>query len=380
MKRLLARVVPLCFIAASHVTPSSAFARESVSSSTLASESAQRLNVDVMLVARASSEGSLAERIRSWFGAEAELSIAAEPLLSAERVLATPRAGHVGVWVTLRSITEARLYFAAPGEGHAKPRYLVRDVPVEHGLDEVGSERIAQVVHSSVSALIEGAVEGTERPVLERALEVAPPRASAPARTTPEPVEPVPSTLLPARSEPMQPAFLLGGFYRAALAGDEGVAHGPGVALGFGVESETYALALVGRGSYVLPRSRSFKGLALRLAGPWARAGLRLGRALAGLRCELELGAGFDWVRREATAPRESELIERAAATDRRSFFFASLGASYAFGSIRFAPRLELSGYANRTRYLVADGGRSHQELAASSRLQPALLVEALYD
>jgi len=371
MAAVCSTVVPL-------LAPSKARAADVESPAATATiESAERLSVGVTLVARASSEGSLAERIRGWFGSDAQLSLGTEPSLSAERVLAPLRAGHVAVWVTLRSATQARLYFAAPGEGATTPRYLVRDVPLDHGLDEVGSERVAQVVHSSVCALIEGVVEGTDRPELERALEAPPRKAAEPSEAAldsraHEPASP--------RGVTPKPTFLFGGFYRVALGGDEGVAQGPGVALGLGVVSGTYGLTLVGRGAYVLPRSISLPGLTLTLAGPWARAGLRLGRTFRGFRGELELGAGLDWVHREATAPRGSDLVARGAATERRVFAFASLGASVALGRFRFAPRLELASYATRTRHSVAEGGLSTREIAVSSRLQPALLLDALYD
>jgi hypothetical protein len=341
---------------------------------------AEPLAVDVALVGSASSEGSLAVRIQSWFGAEAQIAIETASSLSAERVLAPPRAGHVAVWVTLRSTREARLYFAAPSERGPTPLYLVRDVPLDGGLDEIGSERVAQVVHSSVSALIEGAIEATTRPELERALEqkeggasTAVPNAPiAPQRREREPKLPP--------GEGLKPTALAGAFYRAALTGEEGLAHGPGATLGMGLTSGAYGLTLLGRGAYVLPRSVSLPGLTLTLSGPWARAGLRLTRELGVWRGELELGAGLDWARWDAATPSGSDLVGRASSTDRRSFVFASLGGSFAFGDFRLGTRVELSNYTTLTRYAVADDALLLREVGQSSRFQPALMLEAHHE
>ena len=177
-RRAITWVMALCSTVAPMLGTKTTSASEApVASSSGPTAPARPLAVDVALVGGASSQGSLAVRIRSWFGTETRLSIETERTLSAERVLAPLAAGHVAVWVTLRSPNEARLYFAAPSERGSVPRYLVRDVPLEWGLDEVGSERVAQVVHSSVSALFEGAIEGTARPALERTLGGATPRS-----------------------------------------------------------------------------------------------------------------------------------------------------------------------------------------------------------
>lgn len=65
---------------------------------------------------------------------------------------ATPSSGQARVWVTLSGPNLALLLFAGPsGE-----RYLVRQVPLRSGLDELGRERIAQVLQSSLPTLLRG--------------------------------------------------------------------------------------------------------------------------------------------------------------------------------------------------------------------------------
>jgi hypothetical protein len=332
--------------------------------------------VDVVLVGRSGTEGSLAERIKSWFGAGATLSITSEEKLVAERVLGPLPKRRVAVWVTERTPGEARLYFAVTGETEGATRYLIRDVPLNQGFDEIGSERVAQVVHSSVTALIEGSVEVAERPEIER--ELAPLEPEKPSLARPHPPVFVAPPPAPKKTPPPSPgpsfSPLAGAFYRGAFSGDEGFAHGPGLALGATLGFGQFGVGAVTRGEYVFPHSERFDDLDITLSGFAARLGARGVWILGVVHLDLELGAGLTWVEYD---PEETPLgpIPAPSGVDQRTFWFASVGASHEVGPVRAGGRLELEAYPVRSHYDLDTG-----EIGSASRFQPALALEIVFD
>ena len=333
--------------------------------------------VDVVLVGRAGTEGALGERIRSWFGSGATLSITSEHELVAERVLGPLPARRIAVWVTERTPGEARLYFAVTGETQGATRYLVRDVPLTQGFDEVGSERVAQVVHSSVTALVEGSVEVAERPEIEREL-AAPLEPAKPSLARPH--EPVfvdaPPPKKP-KSSSLRPSFspLAGAFYRGAFSGDEGFAHGPGVALGATLGFGRFGAGAVARGQYVFPHSERFEDLDITLSGFAARLGARCAWIEGLVHFDLELGGGLSWVRYD---PEEtpSGPLPAARDVDERGFWFFGFGVSRRMGPVRAGARFELDIYPVRAHYDLGSG----EEIGSASRLQPALALEFVFE
>jgi hypothetical protein len=73
--------------------------------------------------------------------------------------------GHASVWILVPSATSARLVFA----DRANQRFLIRDIPLLQGLDDFGRESIAQVLESSLLALLGGA-KGNDRAQVRSAL------------------------------------------------------------------------------------------------------------------------------------------------------------------------------------------------------------------
>jgi hypothetical protein len=128
---------------------------DSVGSETARSPSAGR-SVQVVLAGPAGESAELVALIAELLGAEAVTpdfsrvgGVRRAQLLDQA---ARPSSGTARVWVTLSGPDLALLLFAGPsGE-----RYLVRQVPLRSGLDELGRERIAQVLQSSVLALLRG--------------------------------------------------------------------------------------------------------------------------------------------------------------------------------------------------------------------------------
>jgi hypothetical protein len=328
--------------------------------------------VEIVLVGRAGSDALLDERIQSWFGPETVLSITRERVLMVENVLEGRSSRGVTVWVTLRSRNEARLYFAAASEAEEPTRYLLRDVPLNDGLDEIGSERVAQVVHSSVTALIDDSADVVPRLEIER--ELAPPPPPPPPTTTgarvdappPEPRE---------RVQPLSFSALTGAFYRASFAGDEGFPHGPGLALGGALERGAFGAGAVARSQYVWPHLVRIDDVDVELTELSMRLGGRGGFRSRSLTLDLEVGGGVTWVRYDPEATGSGPL-PAPRDTDERFFWFASAGIRHALGLFQVGGRLELELYPALSHYEL-DSGR---ELAVSSRLRPALLFELVID
>jgi len=134
--------------------------------------------VDLILVGDGARSPVLGRKVASWFGAETAVSVSAKSTLEPNLVLAP--SDHVGVrvWLWVRSPSAVRLFFSVEPALHAPTRYLVTDVPLDRGLDELGAEQLAQVVHFSALGLWQGNVESTPSEVESRLQENA--RAAVP--------------------------------------------------------------------------------------------------------------------------------------------------------------------------------------------------------
>lgn len=126
-----------------------------------------------------------------------------------ERLLAEPDAdGRVYVFVTVPAPEQARLYLRGP-RGR---RFLLRELALRAGLDELGCESIAQVVASATQALLHSGA-GIEREELRASL--AREQPPAPPALPPAPVAPAP---LPA-AEKTALSFALSARASAAYSG-----------------------------------------------------------------------------------------------------------------------------------------------------------------
>jgi hypothetical protein len=169
---------------------------------------------------------------------------------------------------------------------------------------------------------------------------------------------------------------LAGAFYRGAYAGDEGFAHGPGLALGATLGFGGFGLGTVARGQYVVPRTERFEQeLDIRLSGFAARLGVRGAWFARPLVLDAELGGGFSWVRYD---PEQTAAgpVPAASDVDPRIFGLASIGMSGELGPVRLGGRLELEMYLVRSYYHL----ESDQEIGSAARFQPALVLEIVFD
>ncbi len=164
-------------------------------------------------------------------------------ILREDELVAQQQSGdssHGTVWILFPSPTAARLVFA----DHAHQRFLIRDIPLPEGLDDVARESIGQIVESSLLALLQGTT-ALGRTEVHKAMgqfvdatpvEPPPPVAAVAAPKALAPTQPDPSPL----AQPNPPAqtrrwltqrFGIG--YGANFTGSAfGLEHGPGPVAG----------------------------------------------------------------------------------------------------------------------------------------------------
>ena len=146
------------------------------------------------------------------------------------------------VWILVPYPDMVRLLFADP----AFQRFLVREIPLLRGLDELGRESVGQVIESSLLALLQGS------PGISRADFHATLGQYLAVQSTAAPVAPnvskrplVAPGMSPPRSPPTRFAtrHRFGASYAVAWSGgDLGVEHGPGIVAGLEFVGPRYSL------------------------------------------------------------------------------------------------------------------------------------------
>jgi hypothetical protein len=212
-----------------------------------------------------------------------------------------PRAGTAPaarVWVDGSRSDRLRLYFV----NGATDRFLAREVPLAEGLDEVALETVAQLIDSSVSALLTDAGMGMTRAEMTTALrtdlEAHPPPATAP---------PLAIGWRPSA----------GIFYAVqAFAWHPLVEHGPGLVGHIDRRDGPWSTGGWLSAQYQFPERIESPLAGARLDTVALRAGLAIGHA-TGRRTEIDLqiGAGADLVH---IAPRPGSAGRAASLTAER--------------------------------------------------------------
>ncbi len=331
--------------------------------------------VGITLVGPASAHG-IAELLEEWFRESGiDITMSTQSSVSLEQVTRAPPDGvRARLWLTLPTERLARVYMADTRE----QRFLVRDVELPTGLDELGREQLAQVVLASASAFIERRAESSLESV-QRTL--GPPRTLEPASTTPSngpdhPSPPSPPPTATARRRPTsalapepgpQPATLarpderdtrgvaLAASYAIRMRGDEGVGHGPGVfaqGLLFTASGWTLGAALAAR--YELPVTSQGEHLDLHLDTLGARVALAAQRRTGNERgVGLWFGGGVDWVRYDPRAGQDRTLALHAARVDARPLLTLAGQHYWLMGSLRAGAMLSLDLLLIRRHYSV---------------------------
>jgi hypothetical protein len=210
----------------------------------------------------------------------------------------------------------ARLYFRAP-DGQ---RFLVRDVALPSGFDAVGRELIAQIVESSIVALLHSEVgisraqvkaeveSSAEAPRTDSAAPKVEPRA--PPKKTPEPR----AAPTQARPRAEQTLYAVEGWLAAHYAADWsgsalGLRQGPGLELGVGFRRRTFVRArLVVEQDY--PNTLQAGPIDAKVTTARGRAVIDWGTPIGqGQALAFSAGAGEDRSRIEPTASRDALVV-----------------------------------------------------------------------
>ena len=288
------------------------------------------------------------------------------PQIDAGAILERPALADAGeparVWIDGSRSDRLRVTFV----NWTTERFLVRDIPLPDGLNEVALETVAQVIESSVAALLAGAPVGMTRE--EMATELRPP--------PPPPIAdlPPPAASLEARWEPR-----IGAFYAAqAFASEVPVEHGPGLLVHLDRAHERWIAGAWVSAQYQLPERVQSPLAGARLDTLALRGGAEVARSL-GERWAVgaRIGGGVDAVH---IAPRSGSSATSATLTaDRFSWTYALHLALVA--TVRASRHVALSVAAvvdldvNERHYDVSVDG-ALTRVATTWPVRPGVLVE----
>jgi hypothetical protein len=290
----------------------------------------------------------------------------------------------IRIWLTMPSPNVVRLTFADP----QAERFLVRDVPLERSLDELGREQIAQVLLAAAQAFRERR-EDTPREEVRRALEQAPQSTSnsddartreqrtAAARTAAAPA----SADADAGRDAAGPVvgWAPGVRYALRFKGPEGVSHGPGFVLESTFAWPTARLGGSIEARYEFAHDVETDEVELSIATLALRVGLvgALGGERSGLLGEAGFGLDRDAVKARARAG--SNVEPRSNIDDQHAVFHALVGPYVRWGSFRASFGLRLDVALVRTHYDVIVDGEAKRVLTPW-QVQPGTFVGAAWD
>ncbi len=337
--------------------------------------------VEVTLVGEVDRVPAFSARVTSWFDSNRfEVTVRTVARLNPASILSRKQHRGVYVWVLLRDSNHGRLYFASASGPDQQTTYLVRDLSLEQGLDEMGAERVAQVLHLSTVALLDGQA-ATRREDVERILRKEPaarpdaePRAAT-AQPRPHPKPDVKTEWRqngePDRRSSINAELAIG--YGVNLRGDEGVWHGP--RMGFGARLAN-GWGLQGVGQVTLPSTREMDVVELEFSGGFVRLTGTYRHALArGVALEWFAGPGLEIVHYRAVRSLDPGVTAGRGDTEVRPSVFAGLSGVFRRGSPRIAVSVECMASLARTHYDVVVE-ESRRRVGRAAPVVPALGAE----
>lgn len=368
--------------------------------------------VELVLVGSLQDEHSLFHRVRSLFPAETRFTTDARTELDRDALLHPSTPGTLYLWITLNAESRARIYVATREQHSESTRYLYRDVLLTSGLDEVGCETLAQVAHSSASALWTRERESPRQLVVSAietepsaSVEASPQPRGAPAssggskpavsdsKTTPSVSKTAASNRVPGTAvpkgfpHPMQAAdatdakdtsrasvtpvgVVLAAAYSTHASGGEGWLDQLGGSISAVLAERFSARAAA---AYLAPQQFELSFTRVRLTGFLAE--LRLGwkpKSAGNFRPHLEAGLGVLSTRwtAESLTPAEGQ----PGASQKRYFSLGAVGYEWAPSYITLAARFELRIPFRDTSYQVL--GSTDSSRSAHTWLNPGFAIE----
>jgi hypothetical protein len=303
------------------------------------------------LVELAASSDAVSTRVEGWFKS-GRVPMTRVPS-GAPQELPGP-ADHAGirVWIALEDASTARVLFAVQRRASQPPRYLVSDVPIEEGLDELGVERLGQIVYLSAMALWEGNVESSTEEVQEWLRRQNPPPAPPPPPLPPRHEQDAALSPLPVHHWNLR----VGAEYAATAAGDEGLAQAIGLNVAM-LRERAFGPRL--HASLLVPHSVSASGVSVDLRGARFGAGGAYERRLsARVWAPAELGFALDVVRFRAERFPDPSFHADRGATDVRPLAYVRAGVRFDVGPIGLGLAAALDVDFVRAHYDVEDNGR----------------------
>ena len=360
---------------------------------------------------------TFAQRVESWFHDGTTVRVESATL-SGSQLVPAARPGIVTIWVLLRSKERALVTFSMqPKRG--PERHLVRDVRLRNSLDELGLERLATLIQSTVVALREG-LEGSDLETLKSELRSAgvelrePPVMPQPSQrgpgsaqeaatgaeravaATPE-VETRPRDLphhLAPRSPERQPEQRPPRFirevgprfdvsYGARYVGEHAATHGPSLGFGWPIALRSHVLWLSFRTGAFFPSTFDASPFRLSVQTSWARTGVTFEwRSASPLSAYGALLGGVD-------VARVGSRLE-ASTNDDSDRYTAGRTATRVWGQVgvvagiwyRTAIDIGLFGtidYCTSDVRYVVESASGDRTVLSSWRWQPALFVSARF-
>jgi hypothetical protein len=377
----LGLLVSLMMLGAETLLPASARAEEAQQDN-----DAELPRVELSIIGEASALEPLEMRIASWFrGQGTAASSKREASMDPDAVFSPAAQPGVRVWVVLRSSSAARLFFAVQERAGEPPRYLVSDVELDSGLDELGLEHLAQVCYVSATALWAGNLESSRQEVaqgLKLEAEPAPAAKPAPApaavdRGAEAGPEPTP-TYQPALAAPRS-VVVAGVELSVRYRGGEKEAIVPGAVLGGAWRQRGIELGGRLHAGLLLPQTLEASGVELELRG----LSFALGATLAQQRAEhwwlvVEAGPGLEVVEYRTTDVSDPTLRASPGGTDLRPFAQLSGGARVELASLTLSAMAALAVHFTSPHYDIGEP-TGDAELLSPSLLQPGVNLVAAW-
>ena len=301
-------------------------------------------HVDLAIVGGEAKADVVAERVTSWFrGSPTALWVTRQEALNPSAVLEP--SGHLGVqvWIVLTDLPRAQIFFAVQAQAQKPTRYLVTDLVLDGGLDELGIEQVAQIVYPSALALWAGNME-TSRSEVERELQ-----KPAVHEQNPPP---------PPRDRSRRTAAI--GAEYAAMYGGGGLAQTVGGNVSMLMRTPTSAIGARVHLGALLPRSEAASGVMLDLSGTVVGGG-----AIAEWKISdrvwlpAEIGLGAQIVHYRAAMLTDPVLVATGGGVDTQPIVYARYSVRVDLGGVGLDIAALFDVHLTRTHYDISvDGNR----------------------